>query len=220
MSVKPNKRKARAKARKSQIRQVVAEATRPAIEAVKAIEIEVFKAKGRKLLIRAAQHLVGAYLEEAGITPLKEQTGYTLKSLTVANYEELKLVFGPTTQAGKDMRDALDLVADVMMGRPIIGEISLADFDSALGDSMLGDSLEEALEVIARFNKDYRKVGGGRVRNIGLNTPNYDETVRNEADRHNPLKFSLLKATSGKRHYVVIFGTLYSFGKKKAASAS
>jgi len=183
-----------------------------------AFEQTELTSRGRKRLINAAKHLVGTYLLEAGFTPLKEQTGYSLKTLSVRNYEEIKLVFGPTTQAEKDMHDALDLIADVMMGRPIINEI---DFNADGFDGELG-SLENAEieEVIAKFNRDYRKVGGGKVRNIGLVTPDFDETARNEADRRNPLKFSLLKSTSGKRHHVVIFGKLYSFGKKKAATAS
>jgi len=84
----------------------------------------------------------------------------------------------------------------------------------------LRSSRAEAIEVIQRFNRNYRSVGGGKIRNIGLTTPGYDEAARNEADRTDPLKFSLLKSTSGKRHHVVIFGTLYSFGKKKVATAS
>lgn len=175
--------------------------------------------KGRKRLINTAKHLVEAYLVEAGFTPLKNQTGYTLKNATVSNYEELKLVFGPTTQAEKDMHDALDLIGDVMMGRPLVNEINFLAAEGIVGE--LGAiELHDAAEVVARFHKNYREVGGGKIRNIGLNKPNYDPQAQMEADRHNPEKFRLLKSTSQNRYHVVLFGKLYSFGKKKAASAS
>lgn len=188
------------------------------VEAAVVLESSALTDRGRKRLINVAKHVAGAYLKDAGFTPLKEQSGYVLKDLSVRSYEEIKLVFGPTTQAEKDMHDALDLIADVMMGRPYFNEI---DFNADGFDGEFG-SLEdrEINEVIAQFTKNYKTVGGGKVRNVGLRTPGYDEKARNEADRRNPLKFSLLKSTSGKRHHVVIFGKLYSFGKKKAATAS
>jgi hypothetical protein len=226
MSVRPNKRKAALAARRraTKITRVKESSFTEPVFPAAPIQITPEVAslgeigltpKGRKRLINAAKHLVGSYLQDAGFTPLKEQTGYTLKTMTIRNYEELKLVFGPTTQAEKDMHDALDLIGDVMLGRPIVSEIEFGQVD----EELFATGAEMA-EVIKRFNKDYKVVGGGTIRNIGLKTPDYDEAARNEADRRNPEKFRLLKTTSQNRYHVVLFGKLYSFGRKKAATAS
>jgi hypothetical protein len=164
--------------------------------------------KGRNLLVRAAKRLVEARLFEAGFTPVEDQTGFTVK-----DYSNLTLMFGATTPAEKELYDALDLITDVMLGRPVIQSIdfaTLADDPSGLG---ITDN-EEMDEVIAMYNKEYGKVGGGQIKNASM-IPGYDAKKVMDKMRRTPTSWHLLRSDPTKRLHFVLFGKLYSFGQKK-----
>jgi hypothetical protein len=162
--------------------------------------------KGQKLLVRAAKRLVESRLESAFQEPVSKRS-------TLIRYEDA-FISEDLSDGEKDLHTALDLIADVILGRPIVPRI---DYEAICNgdETLLGDDLETAEEmdqVIKRFNTRYRP---GTIRNVGLITPGYDSEATLEKWRRDPEKFRLLKSTSGKKFHLILLGKLYSFGKKK-----
>ena len=201
-----------AKGRTSKPIEIVAEATPvfPKSLVEKAIVVE----PGQQKLINAAKYLVADRLALAALRPL------TSKAVNVRNYETLTFMTGTLTEAEKDLTACLELLGDLLTGRE---QFSAEDYaEMCLNDEYdfgEGSSAGEVEEINKRFIKQYREVGGGKIRNAGMR-PGYNAEALMEQYRRDPEKFRLLKATSNKRFHIVLFGTLYSFvGKKQAAAA-
>lgn len=166
--------------------------------------------RGQKLLIRAARRLVESRFAEAGLTPVSTQ------SCEIKSWEHITILIGRQTPAEQELFPVLELISDLLVGRDLFKP---SDLEAILNADILAEAgeVEEMEAHIKRFNRPYST---GVIRNIGLRQPDYDPVKRFEEMRRNPDFRRLLKSTSNKRVHVVLFGTLYSFGKKKAAAAA
>jgi hypothetical protein len=184
------------------------------VAATPILEVKPVIGEGQQKLINAAKYLVADRLGLAALRPLNG------KAINVRNYETLTFMTGTLTEAEKDLTTCVELIGDLLTGRE---QFSVEDYEQMCLNEEFdygeGPSAAEVEKINRRFIKQYREVGGGKVRNAGMR-PGYDAEELMAQYRRDPEKFRLLKATSNKRFHVVLFGTLYSFvGKKKAQAA-